>query len=120
MLYDEIPEFSKEFKKLKKRFPTLEKDLETAKRNAIEIFHVKRIDTRAIFEIPSFCNESLRICKLRKFACKSLKGRGVMSGIRIIYGFYPDSFKVIFLEIYFKGDRENENKQRIENFLNQK
>ena len=54
--------------------------------------------------------------KIRKFACRSLKGRGVKSGIRVIYSWCKSSSKVVFIEIYFKGDKENEDKERINRY----
>lgn len=49
--------------------------------------------------------------------CKALKGRGVQSGIRIIYAFSHGTKMVEFIEIYFKGDKKNEDKQRIDEYL---
>lgn len=109
--------FQKDFKRLLKKFQTLEDDLETAKRNAIELYHLKNINNRSVFPIPDFCNEAILVCKIKKFACKALKGGGVMSGIRIIYAFYRDSYRVEFLEIYFKGEQENESRDRIKKYL---
>ena len=54
-----------------------------------------------------------KICKAKKFACKALKGRGGMSGIRIIYAYYENEDVIEFIEIYFKGDKANEDKKRI-------
>lgn len=115
--FGETDVFQKDLKKLLKKFRTLGDDLETAKRNAIELYHLKRIDNRSVFPIPDFCNEEVQICKIKKFACKALKGRGVMSGIRVIYAFYPATFKVEFIEIYFKGEKENEDFERIKEYL---
>lgn len=115
--YSSISEFDKDLKRLLKRFSTLEDDIETAKKSAIELLHLKQIDNGAIFEIPSFCSEAVKVCKLKKFACRSLKGRGIKSGIRITYVYVCDSDSVIFIEIYFKGDKENEDKERIKEFL---
>lgn len=115
--YGETDVFRKDVKKLLKKFRTLEEDLETAKRNAIELYHLKRIDNRSVFPIPNFCTEKIQICKIKKFACRSLKGRGVMSGIRVIYAFYPTTFKVDFIELYFKGEKENEDFERIKEYL---
>lgn len=115
--YGETDVFQKDLKKLLKKFRTLEEDLETAKRNAIELYHLKRIDNRSVFPIPDFCTEEIQICKIKKFACKALKGRGVMSGIRVIYAFYSATFKVDFIEIYFKGEKENEDFERIKEYL---
>jgi len=40
-----------------------------------------------------------------------------MSGIRVIYAFHTASFKVDFIEIYFKGEKENEDFGRIKEYL---
>lgn len=40
-----------------------------------------------------------------------------MSGIRIIYAFHIAPAKVEFIEIYFKGENENEDRQRIKDYL---
>lgn len=109
--------FQKDLKRLLKKFQTLEEDLETAKRNAIEFYHFKNINNRSVFPISDFCNEAILVCKIKKFACKSLKGRGVMSGIRVIYAYHIAVSKVEFIEIYFKGEKENEDRERIKEYL---
>lgn len=115
--YKQTGGFEKDLKRLLRKFPTLLEDIEIAKVFAIELFHLKNIDKRAIFLIPNFCSDELKICKIKKFACKALKGRGVKSGIRIIYAFHIQTLKVEFIEIYFKGEFENENKERIKQYL---
>ena len=115
--YRETDEFQKDFRRLAKRFRSLSDDLETAKQNAIELFHLRDIDNRSVFPIPDFCSEKVAICKLKKFACKSLKGRGVQSGIRIIYAFYKEKCIVECIEIYFKGDQAVEDKERIKRYM---
>lgn len=35
------------------------------------------------------------------------------SGIRIIYAYIADKDRLEFIEMYFKGDKENEDKGRI-------
>lgn len=115
--YGATAAFQRDFKRLLKKFRTLEEDLETAKHNAIELYHLKRIDNRGVFPIPGFCSDEVQICKIKKFACKALKGRGVMSGIRVIYAFYPATFKVDFIEIYPKEEKEREDYERIKEYL---
>jgi mRNA-degrading endonuclease RelE of RelBE toxin-antitoxin system len=114
--YQELPEFSKEFKKLKKKFKTLSEDFEIARKAAIELYHLKSINNQSAFEIPGL-NGALPIFKLKKFACRFLKGRGVKSGIRIIYSWNQPKFKIVFLEIYYKGDKANEDKARIRAYI---
>ena len=115
--YKQTGEFEKDLKRLLKKFPTLTADIEIAKSFTIELFHLKNLNKRAIFLIPNFCSDELKICKIKKFACKALKGRGVQSGIRIIYAYYISTNKVDFIEMYFKGESENEDKERIKKYL---
>lgn len=115
--YRNTPEFNKDLKRLLKKFKTLESDIEIAKNNAIELFHVLNIDNNSIELIPSFYSEDIKICKIRKFACKSLVGRGVQSGIRIIYAYNVSGKTVDFIEIYFKGESEVEDRERIRMYL---
>jgi hypothetical protein len=50
-------------------------------------------------------------------ACKSLKGRGCMSGIRITYVLDKHLNSITFMEIYFKADKETEDKKRLKEFI---
>jgi hypothetical protein len=114
--YESIPAFARDMKRLR-RFAYLAEDLETAKKNAIELFHLRKIDNQSCFPIPGHCTEDIQICKIKKFACRALKGSGCRSGIRVIYAYFQQSVKVVFIEIYYKGDKANEDKERIRNFL---
>ena len=115
--YEQTDEFQRDFKKLLKKYRTLIDDLETAKHAAIELFHIQKINNLSVFPISGFCTEDVQIYKLKKFACKALKGRGSKSGIRVIYAYYIKLCKVEFIEIYFKADQENENSDRIKQYL---
>ena len=114
--YVELPEFKKDFKKLNKRFRTLPDDITIAKRAAIELFHEKGIDNQSLSEITGLHGRE-PVYKLKKFACRSLKGKGNKSGIRIIYAYNEEFKKVHFIEMYFKGDKENEDGARIVAYL---
>jgi len=109
--------FQKDLKRLRKKFPSLDEDLQTVKRDAIELFHLKNLNNQSVFPIPNFCNEAIQVCKIKKFACKALKGRGSKSGIRVIYAYHVAVSKVEFIEIYFKGEKENEDHERIKEYL---
>ena len=115
--YKSTSGFEKDVKRLLKKLRTLEDDVEVAKKNAIELFHLTKIDNNSVEPIPNFCSDELKICKIKKFACKALKGRGVQSGIRVIYAHYVLTNTVDFIEIYFKGESEKEGKERIKKYL---
>ena len=108
-----FPEFERDLKKLAKRFKTLEDDLDTFVETQLNLYHKLEIDNKGIVQLKDLRIESPRIYKARKFACRSLKGRGVQSGIRIIYAYFEEKDKIELIEVYYKGDKRSEDRQRI-------
>jgi hypothetical protein len=108
-----VPEFEKDLKKLFKRFSSLEEDLQTFIKVAMNLFHKQKIDSNAIFHISDLGIKLPKIYKAKKFACRALKGKGAQSGIRVIYAYHEEADWVEFLEIYFKGDKVGEDRDRI-------
>lgn len=108
-----IPEFEKDLKRLLKRFRTLEDDLEIFIRNELKLYHKLGIDNGGIFQITGLQVVSPKVFKAKKFACRSLKGKGVHSGIRVIYAYREAEDRIELIEIYYKGDKENEARERI-------
>jgi len=108
-----LPEFDKDIKKLLKKFRTLGEDLDIFLKTELVLYHKLKKDNKGIFLIPRLGVENPKIYKAKKFACRSLKGRGVQSGIRVIYGYFEKEDRIELIEIYFKGDKENEDEDRI-------
>ena len=108
-----LPEFEKDIKKLLKRFKTLEDDLEIFIKNELNLYHKLKIDNKGVFQVPGLKIKVPKIYKAKKFACRSLKGKGVQSGIRVIYAHFEEKDKIELIEIYYKGDKENEDRERI-------
>jgi len=108
-----LAEFENDLKKLSKRYHSLEEDLEIFIDKQLKLYHKLRIDNGGIFFISDLGIEYPKIYKARKFACKSLKGKGVMSGIRLIYAHFEDKDVIEFIEIYFKADKEKEDRNRV-------
>jgi hypothetical protein len=113
MIFDELAEFKKDLKTLLKKYRTLNDDIEV----------VKMVLEVAPDERPPFSfrmdNLGLETCiiKVKKMACRALKGRGVNSGLRLVYAYFPNEQKITFIELYHKSDKENEDRNRItENF----
>lgn len=109
MIFEELIEFKKDLKTLLKKYRTLSDDLNVVK----QVLNVSPGEREPF----SFRLDNLGlitcIIKLKKIACKSLKGRGVNSGLRLIYAHFEEEKKIIFIELYHKSDKENEDKQRI-------
>jgi len=109
MEFDTLAEFDKDLKKLLKKFRSLKEDIEVVK----SILKYKS-DERPPFSYR-IDNLGLETCiiKVKKIACKSLKGKGVNSGLRLVYAYFEKEAKICFIEIYHKSDKENEDRQRI-------
>ena len=107
-----LPEFDKDLKKLKK-FRTLIDDLDIFTEKQLQLFHKLGVDNKGIVQISNLGFEYPKIYKARKFACRALKGKGSASGIRVIYAYFEDEDRIEFIEIYYKGDKENEDRERI-------
>ena len=105
--YDELPEFSKEFKRFSKKYKSLPDDLEEFKR----VVDVAPLGNSKHFNVITR-NEQYAVVKARLF-CRYLKG----SSFRIVYTFHCQSCKVEFIEIYFKGNKANEDRERIKEYL---
>lgn len=108
-----LNEFDKEFKKLIKKFKTLDEDLNTFINVQLKLVHKLEKDNSGIVRISDLGIDNPKIYKAKKFACKSLKGKGARSGIRIIYAYYKEEDIIEFIEIYYKGEKANEDKDRI-------
>lgn len=108
-----LVEFEKDLKKLLKKFRTLEEDLKTFIENQLNLYHKLRIDNRGIFPISDLGIIYPKIFKAKKFACRSLKGDGVASGIKIIYAYFEQEDVIELVEIYYKGEKENEDRNRV-------
>jgi hypothetical protein len=106
-----VPEFEKDLKKLK-WFSSIEEDLKTFIKAAMHLFHKQKIDSRALYHITDLGITSPKIYKGKKFACKALKGKGAQSGIRVIYSYHEEEDRIEFIEIYYKGDKEGEDRER--------
>ncbi|MDO8555421.1 MAG: hypothetical protein Q7R75_02550 [bacterium] len=105
-------EFQKDFKRLSKKFRSLDEDLLEFKK----VLEESPLGIGKHFNIITKTDHA-HIVKAR-FFCKNLKKKG----LRVIYA-YTESHQVIemmgigFIELYFKGEKENEDRERIKEYL---
>ena len=105
--FNRISEFDREYKKLCKRFRSLDQDLARLQKYIAE-FPVGMSSKFAV--LHDFGN--IKIVKAR-LACQSLR----KSSLRIIYAWHENDATFVYIEIYFKGDKVNENRERIKEYL---
>jgi hypothetical protein len=108
-----LAEFDRDFKKLAKKFRTLDEDLNTFIANQLKLTHKFNIDNKGVVRISDLKIDYPQIYKAKKFTCKSLKGKGAASGIRVIYMHFEKEDIIEFVEIYYKGNKDNEDRERI-------
>lgn len=105
--FNQLPEFEKEFKRLSKKYQSLRQDL-----NDLEDVLTSLPTGRGKNFTIIHHSEKVKLVKTR-LACKSLRNRSM----RVIYAYHNDTVTFVYIELYFKGDKENEDRERILAYL---
>src|SRR3989338_8735981 len=105
--FNALAEFEKEFKRLFKKYKTLDDDFEKFKK----ILITAPVGIGKNFVIIH-SSPPIKIVKAR-MACRALHDRS----LRIIYAYLEPEQRIDFVEIYFKGEKENEDRERIQEYL---
>lgn len=113
---ERVPEFNRDLKKIRKKYKTIDEDLQTFIAKQLVPFHKLRRDNKGVFRLSDLMMENPKIYKARKFACRSLRGTGCHSGIRVIYAYFEKDDMIILMEIYYKGDKKNEDRKRVHHY----
>jgi hypothetical protein len=113
MTFEELEEFKKDLKQLLKKYRTLNDDLETVKR----VLNVEPNERPPFSFRINDLGITTCVIKVKKIACRALKGRGVNSGLRLIYAHFEEEEKIVMIELYHKNDKEIEDKGRIRKYF---
>lgn len=105
--FNRLPEFEKELKRLERKYPSLTKDL----RKLEDVLQIYPTGIGKNFNILHQ-SDRVKIVKTR-LACDSLRERS----IRLIYAYHKDRVVFMYIEVYYKGDKENEDRERITQYL---
>lgn len=109
--FEELAEFRRDLKKLLKKYRSLNEDLEVLMK---DLNDEPGQSPPFSFRIDGLGIETC-VIKVKKMACKSLKGRGVNTGLRIIYAYFEEEQRIVFVELYHKNNKDNEDRNRILN-----
>ena len=107
MNFDELPKFQKEWKCLVRKYQSLSGDLQEFQ----NVVSVVPLGKRKHFTVIAQ-DEMLRIIKARLF-CRYLKG----SSLRVIYSYFEQEQRIECIEIYYKGNQKNEDRERVRAYL---
>ncbi len=105
--FKQLPEFSKEFLRLLKKYRSLEEDIKIFER----FVAANPTGLGKNFTIIH-SSEEVKIVKARMM-CTSLKERSM----RIVYAHHEGTLTFVHIEIYFKGDKENEDRLRVKAYV---
>jgi len=107
MNFNELPEFQKELKRFNKKYKSLPDDLQEFCNviTAVPLGNGKHFNIITQTEVFS-------IIKARLFY-RYLKG----TSLRIVYSYFEQEQKIEFIELYLKGDKNNEDRERIKEYL---
>ncbi len=105
--FNTLAEFEKEFKRLIKKYKTIDDDFEKFKR----VLFASPTGVGKNFVII-YSTETIKVVKAR-MACLTLRDRS----LRVIYAYSEQNQRIDFIELYFKGDKENEDLERIKEYL---
>jgi len=108
-----LPEYLRDLKALSRRFRGLDEDVRVFVEKPLTHFlrgePVAGRNERAAglgFEYPV-------IYVAKRLACRALRGRGSDSGLRLVCAWFPKEDRLELVELYYKGDKEIEDKARI-------
>lgn len=114
-----VPGLKKDLKRLRKRFPSLEDDLKVFIKTSIRAVHVLGVspESQGHYPVAGLGIDGDGCFIAKKFACRSLKGSASRSGIRLVYWFDKDTVHLLMIELFFKGDKELPDIERIRKAL---
>lgn len=107
--FKQLPEFERELKKLSKKYQTLHQDLKTLEK----VLEAQPTGIGKNFTILHYSEEVILV--KTRLACKSLRDRSM----RVIYAYHDHTVTFVYIELYFKGNKESEISGRIERYLKQ-
>lgn len=109
MKFEELDEFKKNFKRFLKKYKTLNEDLKIIKK-ALEAAPEERPPVS--YRISGLGIQP-NIIKMKRIACKAMKGKGSNTGLRLVYAYDKNLEKITMIEFYHKSERENEDREQL-------
>jgi len=99
--------FEKEFDRLTRKFRTLPEDLERLK-------NVIALDPTGQSQHRTVLHKSEKACIVKgHLFCKALR----RDSLRIIYAYHEDRITIVWIEVYHKANKANEDRARIVEYL---
>lgn len=108
-----VQEFSRDVRKLSKKYHHFETDLE----RALKVITVDPFTSNSERISDLGENVHIPIFKLKKFRSIDIRNKGAKSGFRLIYAFDPEENTVFLIEVYNKNKKPNHDVNRIKKYF---
>jgi hypothetical protein len=117
----QAPGFEVDLKHLKKRYKSLDEDLETLIK-ALYVWLCVQSKAGQSYDdgyvvMSGYAASGCYLYKVRHMTCRALKGMGSRTGLRVILAYWPNSDALEFIQTYSKADSESEDKKRIQGYV---
>jgi len=108
MEFSELPEFARDLKRLKKKYLSLEDDVDLL-REVLRKFPEGRGEKHW-----NCLHRGERVCVFKtRLACRYLRA----TTMRVVYAHHAQKGEIVFIELYYKSEKEMEDKQRLKGYL---
>lgn len=109
MIFEEVKPFKKDIKSLSKDFNTIRDDLEVLKK----VLRVSPTSRPPISIELNGLNVEPIIIGVNKMPCRSIPGQGADTGLKLIYAYYKEEQRIVFIEFYYMGFKNSADLERI-------
>jgi len=116
------PEFEGDLKHFKKRYQSLDGDLEVLTRVLYVWLHIQGKPGQSCGNryvvMSGYCPSSgCCLYKIRHMACTAIPGKGSQTGLRVVCAYWSDGDTLEFIQLYFKADSDLEDQERIKSYI---
>ncbi len=111
--------FEKELRRLGRKYKTIPEDLLTFINVSVRAVHLlgQKPEDMGHFPIQGLGIENHCCFIAKRFTCKSLKGKGSKSGIRVVYRFEKNTLDLLLIELFHKNDKKLPDLDRVKSIL---
>jgi hypothetical protein len=116
-----LPKFEGDLKHLKKRYQSLDEDLDTLVK-ALHLWLCLQHQAGQSYDdgyvlMSGYATDGCFLYKVKHMTCRALKGKGNRTGLRAIFAYWPESDTFELIQLYFKADSDLEDQNRIRNYV---
>ena len=121
MIFESMPEFTKELKAYSKRWKTLEADIEIAKQALTQVYSSPEVPDRGLLAQAFFDGKrASRLVRTEQYEVVKMRldcsSPGAQGKLRLVFVLVRIEATIRFIELYAKNDKDREDAVRIRRY----